>query len=237
MAVGDRRRHGADRLLVASWRGNEGVALLTPRPDRRPPDAATIQDQLAALTRRGVRRAVTSALAAQEQDGFLAAGFEVQERLHLLTHDLDTIPEVRADVTLRRGRRTDRAPVLDVDHRAFDPFWRLDAGGLRDAIDATPSSRYRVAVGPEVVGYAVWGRANERGYLQRLAVDPARHREGIGTALVADGLTWLRRHRVRMAAVNTQEGNTVAVAAYHALGFRSEPEGLTVLAIDLPGLA
>jgi len=77
---------------VASWRGDEGIALLTPRPDRRPPDAAAIQDQLAALTRRGVRRAVTSALANREQDGFLAAGFEVQERLHLLTHDLDTIP-------------------------------------------------------------------------------------------------------------------------------------------------
>ena len=77
---------------MASWRGDEGIALLTPRPDRRPPDAAAIQDQLAALTRRGVRRAVTSALANREQDGFLAAGFEVQERLHLLTHDLDTIP-------------------------------------------------------------------------------------------------------------------------------------------------
>ena len=98
---------------------------------------------------------------------------------------------------------------------------------------ATPASRFRVATGDGVTGYAVSGRAGERGYLQRLAVDPDHHREGIGRALVADCLRWLRRHGARVAVVNTQERNEGALALYLATGFVLEPQGLTVLTRSL----
>ena len=233
MAVGDRRRTGDGQLRVSAWRGDHDVAVLSPRPDRPPPTEAAIRRIVADLANAGVHRVVTSALGSDERRTFVAAGFVIHERLHLLAHDLVSLPAGGAPIHVRRARAGDRAAVLALDHRAFEPFWRLDDRGLQDAIGATPSSRFRVAAGPEVTGYAVWGRAGDRGYLQRLATDPRRRREGVGTALVVDGLRWMRRHGVRRTVVNTQEGNDAALAAYLALGFRLEPEGLAVLALDV----
>ena len=141
---------------------------------------------------------------------------------------------------LRRAHPQDREAVLSLDHCAFEPFWRLDERGLADAIAATPSARFRVAVVgrsevPEVVGYSVIGRASHRGYVQRLAVAPARHRGGVGRALLLDGLRWLERRRVRRVMVNTQERNTAALALYEREGFERQPGGLAVLSLPLGG--
>jgi ribosomal protein S18 acetylase RimI-like enzyme len=171
-----------------------------------------------------------------DQLPFLQAGFEVHERLHLLVRSLDDLP-ASAPVDLRRGHHADRPVVLEVDAAAFPPFWRLDAAGLADALAATPSARFRVAVDRKrprpVVGYAVTGRAGPRGYLQRLAVQPDRQRSGIGGALVVDGLRWLRRWGAKEVLVNTQEGNEPAVRLYESLGFTLRPEGLAVLRLAL----
>ena len=122
---------------------------------------------------------------------------------------------------MRRARRSDRAAALAVDARSFDPFWRLDPAGLDEAVDATPSSRFRVIDGPDgVVGYAVSGRAGARGFLQRLAVDPAVRGRGYGSALVVDGLRWMKRRGAARAMVNTQERNNDALRLYERLGFR-----------------
>ena len=126
--------------------------------------------------------------------------------------------------------------MLAVDHLAFPPFWRFDDQAIDDAVEATPSARFRVGLDPgsdEPVGYAVTGRAGSRGYLQRLAVHPRCQRSGLGTALVADGLRWLRRWGAREVLVNTQEANAAALALYEALGFERERHGLAVLRRDL----
>jgi ribosomal protein S18 acetylase RimI-like enzyme len=123
---------------------------------------------------------------------------------------------------------------LVVDHNAFPPFWRLDEPGLRDALAATPAARFRVATAPDVIGYAVSGRAGRRGYLQRLAVEPARQGRGLGRALVLDGMRWMRRWGAHEAVVNTQLGNDRALALYHGLGFRLQEDRLAVLHRDLP---
>jgi GNAT superfamily N-acetyltransferase len=125
--------------------------------------------------------------------------------------------------------------VLDLDARAFDDFWTLDATGLDDAVRATQSSRFRVTQqrGEPITGYAITGRSLDRGYLQRLAVDPDRHRAGLGRALVADSLWWLRRTGAVVTLVNTQVVNEAAYALYRNCGFVDEPHGLTVLALDL----
>jgi len=184
------------------------------------------------LRERGYRQAVTAALAASEANAFLAAGFTVRERLHLLAHDLVSLddPHDAAPSTVRRARRSDRSAALAVDARSFDPFWRLDPAGLDEAVDATPSSRFRVVDGPnDVVGYAVSGRAGARGFLQRLAVDPAVRRQGYGSALVLDGLRWMKRRGAVRAMVNTQERNADALRLYERLGFHLQPGGLAVL--------
>jgi ribosomal protein S18 acetylase RimI-like enzyme len=177
----------------------------------------------------GYRDVLTSALAEEERRGFVAAGFEVRDTLHLLAHDLGSTPEA-PPARLRRGRWTDRRTALDVDNRAFPAFWRLDEGGFREAMTATPSARFRVAtVDRRVMGYAITGRAGRRGYLQRLAVHPGTQGQGLGRALVADALEWLHRRGATQAVVNTQVENERALALYLATGFRLQPSGLQVL--------
>lgn len=228
----DTRSWTDERLRVTRWRSDPLVGHLAPQADANvPPDV--VRRCLARLAANGVVEVVTAALTPPEQAGFLAAGFTVRERLHLLARDLRDLPgpaEVPATTArLRRGHRVDRRSVLAVDALAFPPFWRLDAGGLQEAIAATPASRLRVAVDPALVGYAVSGRAGARGYLQRLAVHPAHQGAGIGAALVLDGLGWMRRHGAERAVVNTQERNDTALRLYRRLGFDLQPGGLAVL--------
>ncbi len=164
-------------------------------------------------------------------------GFEVDERLHLLSHNLENVPPMpETAVPLRRGKSSDWPAVLDVDAGSFAAFWRLDNEGLREAIEATPVSRFRVASprrGGPVLAYAVTGLSGNQGYLQRLAVHPAAQRAGRGRALAVDGLHWLRRKGVRRAVVNTQVGNAAAFDLYVGLGFRPQPNDLVVLRREL----
>jgi ribosomal protein S18 acetylase RimI-like enzyme len=223
---------GDDRLRVVPWRGDPEMAYVVARHGR--PSAWTLARCLEELDARGFRAALTAALPPADHAPYLANGFTVHERLHLLSRPIDAVPEVPpAPVALRRARRRDRPAVLAVDAAAFPGFWRLDEAGLEDALGATPSVRFRVATRPdaagEVLGYAVTGRAGARGYLQRLAVDPRAQRAGIGRALVVDAIRWLRRWGSREVLVNTQEQNGAAVALYEQLGFRRHDEGLAVL--------
>ncbi|MBK9179933.1 MAG: GNAT family N-acetyltransferase [Acidimicrobiales bacterium] len=234
-------RWGSEHLRLSPWRGDVTVGQITPAPDTPPPSRDAIAHAVDVAVRRGYREVVTSALGPSEQRAFLAASFNVREHLHLLSRSLGEVPP-RPDAPLRKGRRGDRAAIAAVDATAFRPFWHLDEVGLADALAATPASRLTVAtVAGEVAGYAISGRAARRGYLQRLAVDPARRGAGLGRALVIDGLRWMRRWGADQAVVNTQTDNDAALALYLALGFRLEPGGLAVLtrrlapAADPPG--
>jgi GNAT superfamily N-acetyltransferase len=219
-------------IRYGAWRGDGAVALLAPIGGR-PIGRSAIRACLEQLEHDGFTSVLTSALAPADQEPFLALGFGVRERLHLLTHDLRALPPMERR-GLRRARRRDRDDVLAIDAAAFPPFWRLDATGLADALDATPVARFRVVPGPHG-GYAITGRAGPRAYLQRLAVHPAAQGHGIGSALIADGLRWARRWGAREVMVNTQTGNDGAVRLYERLGFVHRPEGLVVLDRALGG--
>ena len=233
MTATDTVAAGGVRVRVAPWRGRADTAEVAATPAGV---AVPVDLLVAAVERarqRGYDHVVTPALARAEWRPYLDAGFAVREHLHLLAHHLLDL-DPREGARLRRVGRRDRDRVLAVDHAAFPPFWRLDARSLDDAVRATPSARFRMA--RDGVAYALTGRAGDRGYLQRLAVAPDAQGQGLGRALVLDGLWWLRRWRVREALVNTQVGNERAIGLYRSLGFRSRTDGLAVLEVDLdPG--
>lgn len=224
-----RWRGGWARL--GTWRGNDGLAALTLGAES-PPTPEFVGECVDRLREDGYTSVVTNALTAADSLPFVDAGFRVRERLHLLAHDMSDIPS--SSVTTRRARRRDRAAVLALDTTAFDPFWQLDPTGLTEALAATPTSRFRTIRDPSgIAAYGIAGRAGRQGYIQRIAVDPARRRRGLGRAIIADSLGWLEGRGVRRTVVNTQEKNVGAFHLYEACGFEKLPVGLSVLGRDL----
>ncbi len=224
---------GRERVRTGPWRGDGRVAYLAPIADAPPPSAGFIQSCLGELSARGYTSVITAALSATERQPFYVAGFRDQERLRLLIHTLDQVDRP-SDAGVRKARRADRPSVLRIDGATFSAFWRLDEWGLDQALAATPVVRFRVATaGGRVAGYAITGRAGTDGYLQRLAVDPACQRRGLGRALALDGLHWLRRKGTTRAVVNTQIANSAAFSLYQGLGFRRQPADLVVLRREL----
>ncbi len=219
-------------LRVVPWRGDAHVALVGPRRDGRRPSTLDIVHCLDDLAVRGVRCAITPALGHHDAQPFVDAGFRLHENLHLLANRLHG-EFARPTHKLTPGRPWHRAGVLDVDAQAFEPFWQFDRLSLREARHATPNSRFRIAkLDHKLVGYAVTGRAGDRGYLQRLAVAPAVTGQGLGTALVVDGFRWLKKRGAHTVMVNTQEHNTRALDLYEHLGFVRQSPGLVVLRWD-----
>lgn len=228
---------------MAPWQGDPFVALVGPLKAGRPPSVKEIHQCIANLRKRDVDRAVTPALSPLEAEAFFQAGFTLFERLYLLSCPVSAVINSEAyqsasppeSVTLSAGRSWHDRAVLDVDAKAFKGFWRFDKLALAEAKTATPSKRFRIAkVDGEVVGYAITGRAGRRGYLQRLAVDPAVQGHGIGRLLVNDSFRWLARNDVDLSLVNTQETNTTALGLYESIGYRRQSDGLLVLRWD-PG--
>jgi GNAT superfamily N-acetyltransferase len=224
---------GTEQYRIGSWRGHADTGYLAPLTPPEHLSRAGLDRARERLARRGYRQVLTAALTAAEQPLFHNAGFTVHERLHLLRHDLMNIPESGTPVRLRRGRRWERRAMLAVDGSAFESFWRLDAASLAEAVQATPVTRIRVAVDAGVLGYAITGCAADVGYLQRLAVHPSQQGRGIGAALVADALQWLRARNATTASVNTQEANDRALSLYERMGFERVEPGLAVLRCEL----
>ena len=221
-------RWGTERLRVGPWRGDARLAYVAPLAETPAASAGMVRYCCSVLAEQGYVEVVTGALGANEQRGFLEAGFAVREALHLLSRPLADLPPACA-APLHRGQRRHRADVLAIDASAFPPFWRLDQAGLDEAMAATRSARFRVAARGRVLGYAISGRSGTKGYLQRLAVDPAVEGRGLGRALILDGLRWMRRRGASQVVVNTQVGNERALRLYQHLGFRLESSGLAVL--------
>ncbi len=222
-------RFGDTWARIAPWRGGGGAAHLVVAPDASV-SAAVVQRCVDRARASGYDSVLTSAVSPAESGVFVDAGFSVRERLHLLALDLAAEPDAAA-LPLRKAARHDRPAVLEVDDVSFDGFWRLGTVGLKDALSATPTSRFRVGrdVDDHVVAYAITGLAGRHGYLQRIAVHPDARGRGWGHTLVADALRWLWRHGSDRVFVNTQLENHRALSLYESFGFTVLPAGLCVL--------
>jgi mycothiol synthase len=225
-------RAGGRAVRVVPWPADHATAQLTQLPGALAPSSSSLRLVLDQVAEAGYDAAVTGALGPGEREPFTDAGFAPLAWLHLLERPLDELPAPpRPAPPLRRVRRSDWPRVEAVDAAAFPPFWQLGVDGIIDARAATPANRMRVALGADgrVMGYAVFGRSGRRGFVQRLAVDPAAQGHGLGTMLVVDGLRWLRARGADSALVNTQIDNDRALALYQRIGFRLLDDRLAVL--------
>ena len=235
MTTQDFFRIGADRLRVSRCRETPAKAVIHLDTSARPPQAESVAACVDRLRKLGITQLSTGALHDAASDPFLRAGFVMNERLRLLTVDLDAFEKWNGFDRPRRARgKHDELRALSIDHAAFPSTWQMDHHGLRDAIHATASHRFRILDDAQFprrtpAGYLVCGRSGDAGYVQRLAVDPSKQRQGIATALVVDGLRWMRRHQATRAVVNTQLDNSPAKAFYEHLGFVESPHRLSIL--------
>ncbi len=238
-------RLGSQRAVLEIRRTSEGPqALILAGADSGPVSTALLQIVTTTLDEQmgSVVRARSTALTEEGAAGFAESGFAVQRRLHLLVLDLTaarypTSGHSPDGTRLRRLPLRNRKALLDVDQACFDDDLRFDEAGLANALRATPIARLRCAVTHRSqVGYAIFGRAGRRGYLQRLAVHPSGQRKGIGRALLVDGIRWSLRRRVDRIVVNTEYGNDPALHLYRSVGFVDAPLDLVIMERPPPAL-
>lgn len=233
---------GAGRARVRPWWHNPSIAQLTFTEHGLVPSSTVIRVWLGELRAWGFTAVRTGAVTEVGADTLQRQGFHAMQRLHLL--DLSLVGwHAPADngVQTDRLRVRDRPTAAAVDHAAFGDTWAMDAVGIAETCAATPTHRSRSVHGTQFgadgpVAYAVTGRADRTGYLQRLAVHPGYQGRGAGRSLTRDSLIWMQRRRLTRAMVNTHIDNDVALGLYCDMGFRVLPLGLVVLARGLDDL-
>ena len=221
------------------------------------PSSTILRVWLSEIHARGFTSVRTGAVTGVGADVLQRQGFTTLQTLHLL--DLSLIgwhpPRLRKGLPLRSRRLwvRDRPAAAAVDLAAFTNLWAIDLAGIDETCSATPSHRARAiqvsamdgghddqSPGESdtdgLAGYAITGRADHHGYLQRLAVHPAHQGHGVGLSLTLDSLMWMQRRRLTRAVVNTHTDNEVALGVYERVGFRVLPQGLSVLVRRLDDL-
>ena len=222
--------HGsAASCRVRAWSGDPTVAQLLMHHNRSAPTPADVERWCAHLAAQGFRGVRTGALYAQQADALVPLGFAPIQRLALLEHRHPRdIP--RPAGTTERMHAGEEGAAAAVDEAAFGRPWSLDATAIAEVRTATPRHRARaVRHDDRLVAFAVSGRDNRLGFLQRLAVDPAVQRGGVGRRLVLDSLRWAGRWRASRVLVNTHVDNEPALALYDSTGFVRLPDELVVL--------
>ena len=107
--------------------------------------------------------------------------------------------------------------VHALEHAAFSDPW-----SERDFRECVASEVvFLVAAAPDgLAGYVVAQDAADEGEILNLAVVPARHRGGIGRALVEGALAALAARGVTRVFLEVRESNGAARALYATLGFQ-----------------
>jgi ribosomal protein S18 acetylase RimI-like enzyme len=211
---------------VREWPSQPRVAHLVLYQQSRLPSPDDLRRWCSELAESGFRSVRTSALARPAGVRVESVGFGPVQELVLLQHDEPrAVPAPKVPTARLLAAQHPLASL--VDRAAFGPGWSLDPDAIDDVCHATPRHRGRAAGAP-LQAYAVTGRDSRQGFLQRLAVDPAHQRQGLGRALVLDSLRWLARWRVGRVLVNTPTTNQGALALYESIGFRQLQDRLCV---------
>jgi len=119
---------------------------------------------------------------------------------------------------IRRLTYADLPQIIAIERRAFPTPWSLAMFVLELS---KPSGICLVALSDErVVGYLVCSRYDIVWHVMNVAVDPARRREGIATALL-DHLFEMADKPGEQYTLEVRTSNDAAIALYERFGFRS----------------
>ncbi len=125
---------------------------------------------------------------------------------------------MNSDIQIRRLTYADLPQVIAIERRAFPTPWSLAMFVLELS---KPSGICLVAISDErVVGYLVCSRYDVVWHVMNVAIDPARRREGLATALL-DHLFAMADKPGEQYTLEVRTSNDAAIALYERFGFRS----------------
>lgn len=152
-----------------------------------------------------------------------------------------------ASPSIRPLRADDIARVAEIERRVFsDPWSKRSFEELlaQRAVRGFAAHDERGLL----IGYCVCSLAADEGEILNLAVEPRVLRRGVGTALVAAMLEWLRGEWAGRVFLEVRRSNEAAIGVYQRAGFvplgtrldyyRDPREDALTMALDLaPGAA
>ena len=119
---------------------------------------------------------------------------------------------------IRRLAYADLPQVVSIERRAFTTPWSLAMFVLELS---KPGGVCLAAVRDgALVGYCVCSRYDRVWHLMNVAVDPDRHREGLGRALLAELLARVGGDEARIT-LEVRPSNVAALQLYEAFGFKA----------------
>jgi ribosomal protein S18 acetylase RimI-like enzyme len=144
------------------------------------------------------------------------AGWQTIDQSHLLAMELgDHEPDAEARFL----------PVLDETFLAVaQQLQGYDEAGMtamKNLLSAfkVPAAGVVLTRDGQAVASAIMAVADGILITGNVVTDPARRRQGLGSAVMRSGLAWARREGARFAALNVQADNTAAKALYAGLGY------------------
>jgi N-acetylglutamate synthase len=84
-------------------------------------------------------------------------------------------------------------------------------------------------VGGRLVGAVVVTHDSRKGWINRLAVDPAYRRQGYGTRLIEASEVWLEEQRMLVTAALVMSGNAASLALFQKAGYAEVDSGIHYL--------
>lgn len=185
------------------------------------------------LANMGAPSVLSPPLPANAHNPWLEAFYEPFIDLALMRLELSEQPKSPNHLVVD-GADVPLEKLLEIDAAAFLPFWRFDAHGLSEAIEATGDSDTLIIRDSEggPAGFAIIGYGSAVAYLQRVAVHPTWQGQGMGRSLVRASARRARSNGAKIMLLNTQYDNEPAIGLYKDEGFALLPEPLTLLRFD-----
>lgn len=133
-------------------------------------------------------------------------------------------PKLDSSIRLREMLPAELAAIVEIDHLAFEPIWRLSPDDLRYALKKSSYCTVAEQNG-QIIGYTMSSSTGVHAHLARLAVHPALQGQRIGFALLQDLLDhFINKLGFWGVTLNTQHDNHSSLALYHKTGFRETGE-------------